>query len=109
MAEQGVFFDLGKKDSNVLIFYRTKKSLHEWSIGGSPPSWHMHSVQSSILIHSPQQSPPSKVHPAMLASSLQNPLPINANGAAQLRSSKHMHSVQYCVSTFDPQQSPPSK
>ena len=62
-----------------------------------------------MLIQSPQQSPPSKVQSADLASLLQNPLPINANGAAQLRSSKHMHSVQYCVSTFDPQQSPPSK
>ena len=86
-----------------------KNYLQERSNAGAFSAWHTHAVQSSVFIHSPQQSPPSYKHPAVLASSLQNPLPIKANGAAQLRSSKHMHSVQYCVSTFDPQQSPPSK
>lgn len=52
----------------------SKDHLHERSGTGSPPSWHTHSVQSSVLTQAPQQSPPSKLHSALFASSLQSPL-----------------------------------
>ena len=44
----------------------------------STSDWrHVHSEQWLFRIHDPQQSPPSKLHPWLFASSSQNPSPIN--------------------------------
>ena len=62
-----------------------------------------------IVSQCPQQSPPSKLHSTLFASSLQTPFPIRSSGAEQFKLSKHIHLVQYLVSTLFPQQSPWSK
>ena len=44
---------------------------------------HSHSEQYSTLTQVPQQSPLSKLHPTLLASSLQKPLPMSSSETEQ--------------------------
>ena len=75
------------------------------------PRWHWHSEQNSLLMHGPQQSPPSKLQSGLLVSSLQYPFPIN--GFATLCSPtsdlRHVHCEHWSFTMHSPQQSPPSK
>ena len=58
--------------------FRTLEYLHDVSIAGALPSWHTQSEHWSVLAQAPQQSPLSKLHPILLASSLQKPLPMSS-------------------------------
>ena len=70
---------------------------------------HSHAEQYLELTQVPQQSPPSKLQPLMLVSSLQKPFPTLAFVILSVLPVLHLQSVQNSLLTQGPQQSPPIK
>ena len=52
------------------------------------PAWHKQSEQYSVFAQDPQQSPLSKLHPTLLASSLQKLLPMSSIETGQSETMK---------------------